>query len=57
MYIKKANTKDKENIFHRVVQYLQKCSGAVQQPAYQGWHQVSRQEELLTERRRVGGRW
>ena len=32
-----------------MVQYLEKYSSTVQQLVYRGWHQVNRQEELLTE--------
>ena len=29
------------------LQYLEKYNSIVQQPAYRGWHQVNRYEELL----------
>ena len=32
-----------------IVQYLEKYSSTIQQPASRGWHQVNRQEELLVE--------
>ena len=51
------NTKNKENIFNLTVQYLENFSSTLQQLAYQGWHQVNRQEELLTGGGRGGGRW
>ena len=35
----------KINIFSLIVQYLEKCSGVVQQLASRGWHRVNRQEE------------
>ena len=38
MYIKKANTRKKENIFSLTVQYLEKYSSIVQQSAYWSWH-------------------
>ena len=38
----------KINIFNLTVQYLEKYNSTVQQLAYRGWHQVNRQEELLT---------
>ena len=38
----------KINIFNLTVQYLEKYNSTVQQLACRGWHQVNRQEELLT---------
>ena len=38
-------------------QYLKNCSSTVQQLKYRDWHQVNRQEQLLTGGGRGGGRW
>ena len=35
-------------LFYLTVQYFEKYSSTVQQLAHTGWHQVNRQEELLT---------
>ena len=43
-------------MFNLIVQYLEKYNGTVQQLAYRGWHQVNRQEELLTRGGGEGGR-
>ena len=37
------------------MQYLEKYSSTLQQLAYQGWHRVNRQEELLLEKREEVG--
>ena len=54
---KQTNAKNKENILNLTAQYLEKYSSTVQQLAYKGWHQVNRQEELLTGGGRGGWRW
>ena len=54
---KNKHIKNKENIKNFIVQYLVKYSSTVQQLAYNGWHQVNRQEELLTGGESRGGRW
>ena len=51
-----TNTKNKKKFFSSYIQYFRKYSCAGQQLAYRGWHQVSRQGELLTGGGRGGGR-
>ena len=42
-------------MFNVIVQHLEKYSSTVQQPAFRGWRQVNRQEELqLEEGEKVG---
>ena len=48
--------KQRKHLDLRVL-YLEKYSSPVQQLAHRGWHQVNRQEELLTGVGRGGGRW
>ena len=52
---KKQTQKNKESIFCLIVQYLEKYSSTVQQLVYRGWHQVNRQEELMTGGGRIEG--
>ena len=47
----------KRQFFNLIVQYPEKYSSTVQQLAYRGWHEVYRQEELLTGGKIGGGRW
>ena len=42
------NEHKKENIFNLTVQCLEKYSSTVPQLAFKGWHQVKRQDDLLT---------
>ena len=55
--IKKKQTQKITKALNLVVQYLEKYSSTVQQLVYRGWHQVNRQEELLTEEGEGGDRW
>ena len=48
---------NKKDIFNLTVQYPEKYSTTIQQLAYWGWHQVNKQEELLTGGDRGGRRW
>ena len=52
--IHKEQTKNKGDIFHLTVEYLEKCSSPVQQLAHRGWHRVTRQEEWVQEEEVVG---
>ena len=40
-----ANTKNKENILHLIVQYLEKHNSLVQQLSCKGWHACSQLED------------
>ena len=55
--IKKKQTQKITKALNLVVQYLEKYNRTVQQLVYRGWHQVNRQEELLTEEGEGGDRW
>ena len=48
---------NKKEIFNLTMQYPEKYSTTVQELAYWGWHQVNRQEELVTGGGRGGGGW